>query len=354
MSNKNKPRTLYATPFSKAYWRDAAAELKDVRMLVFAALMIALRVAMKGFSIEIMPTERINTAFFINALGAMTFGPVVAMLAAAISDTLGCILFPTGAYFFPFIFEEIAGSLIFALFLYRAKVTPTRVILSRFCIDFFVNIVMNAPIMWLYYKMLLGKSYVMFQLPQILKNLFMFPIEAVLLTLFLTVLLPITYRLGLTYDETPKLKFQKKQVALLVLLFVVGVGCVTGYLFYYYDNTSLSASYTAEERLDVNKEMTPIVQEADASLAGQTLVTTVESAYRQFGKGTTTYTGAVYQVDETALSGYEKTLAEIQGMSKSKAKAVADDGVMTRVATATIVLNDKTGETLDCSLTPNS
>ena len=76
----------------------------------------------------------------------MVFGPVVAIVAAAISDTLGCLLFPSGAYFFPFIFIEIAGSLIFALFLYRARVTATRVILSRFCIDFFVNIVMNTPI----------------------------------------------------------------------------------------------------------------------------------------------------------------------------------------------------------------
>ena len=60
----------------------------------------------------------------------MIFGPVVAIIAAAISDTLGCILFPTGVYFFPFIFTEIAGSLIFALFLYRAPLTNLRVTLS--------------------------------------------------------------------------------------------------------------------------------------------------------------------------------------------------------------------------------
>ena len=167
---QTKSTALYATPFSKAYWRDAAAELRDTRMLVFAALMIALRVALKSLGIPIAADLKINVAFFINAFGAMTFGPVVAILAAAVSDTLGCILFPTGAYFFPFIFIEIAGSLIFALFLYRAKVTATRVILSRFCIDFFVNIVMNAPIMWVYYKMVLGKSYTLFQLPRIIKN----------------------------------------------------------------------------------------------------------------------------------------------------------------------------------------
>ena len=39
MSNTNKSTKLYKTPFSPAYWRDAAAELKDTKMLVFAALL---------------------------------------------------------------------------------------------------------------------------------------------------------------------------------------------------------------------------------------------------------------------------------------------------------------------------
>ena len=86
---QTKSTALYATPFSKAYWRDAAAELRDTRMLVFAALMIALRVALKSLGIPIAADLKINVAFFINAFGAMTFGPVVAILAAAVSDTLG-------------------------------------------------------------------------------------------------------------------------------------------------------------------------------------------------------------------------------------------------------------------------
>ena len=35
------------------YWRDAAAELKDTRMLVITALMIALRVALKPLAIPL-------------------------------------------------------------------------------------------------------------------------------------------------------------------------------------------------------------------------------------------------------------------------------------------------------------
>ena len=34
--------SLYPHPFSAAYWRDAARELRDLRKLTFAALMIAM------------------------------------------------------------------------------------------------------------------------------------------------------------------------------------------------------------------------------------------------------------------------------------------------------------------------
>ena len=44
------------------------------------------------------------------------------------------------------VMTEIADSLIFALFLYRARLTPTRVMLSRFCICLFVNILMQTPL----------------------------------------------------------------------------------------------------------------------------------------------------------------------------------------------------------------
>ena len=38
---------LYKTPFSRAYWKQACRELKSPRMLIIAALIVALRVALK-------------------------------------------------------------------------------------------------------------------------------------------------------------------------------------------------------------------------------------------------------------------------------------------------------------------
>lgn len=353
MHKSQKSTALYPHPFSKAYWRDAAAELKDTRMLVFAALMIALRVALKLVYIPLAPNLRINTAFVANALGAMVFGPVMAIPAAIISDFLGWLIHPEGAYFLPFILTEVGGSVIFALFLYRAKVGPVRVMLSRFCICLFINIILQTPLMMLYYSIYMGGKMYVLTVPHIFKNLFMFPIESVVLTLFLSVLIPITSRVGLTHgthDVKEALKFTKKELVTLAGLFVIGAVCVFAYLNYYYNTTSLSASYTAVQRYEANTKMTDVLSREMDGFEDVTLVTTVESAYKKFLSDETTYNVAIYQVDGEALAGYDKDLETIRGMSKSKAKAVSDDGVMTPIGTAKIVLKGKDNQVVSCEV----
>lgn len=346
-----KSKNLYKTPFSKAYWHDAAAELKDTHMLVFAALMIALRLVMKQISIPITPFLRINASYFVNALGAMVFGPVFAIICAVITDILGYLIRPDGVYFIPFILTEVGGSLVFALYLYRAKITPGRVMLSRFTINLFINVLLQTPIMMWYYSLYMGGKQYTFAMavPGMIKNILMFPIESVLLSLFLKVMLPITSRLGLTYtgsDAKETMKFNSKQLVTLVLLFVVGVGCVFGYLTYYYQNNSLSANYSAQERRDANLAMMDAVYENEPEFQNQELVVTVESAYREFLGKEITYRVAVYVVDKDALGSYDMDLDTIRGLSKSKAAAVAKDGVMTRVGDAEIITSRSTGEVL--------
>jgi len=352
MSARVKSTALYTTPFCKAYWRDAAAELKSTKTLVIAALMIALRVATKGLAVPIAPNlDLFNLASFINALSAMIIGPVMAIPAAFLSDFLGVLIWDgLGTYFLPYALQEIASSLIWALLLYRAKATPWRVMLGRFAICIFVNVLLGTGINMWWQMVYYGNSTVALTIPRIVKNTFMFPIESVAMTFFLGLMIPITNRMGLTYTDAnakEALTFGKKQIALLIVLFVVGVGCVTGYLFYHYDTTSLSASYTAEERYDYNCDMDAIVHDKSDDYDGLTTVTTVESAYKKLGKGYTTYNVAVYVVDDEALAASDYTLESLRGLSKSKAAAAAKDGVMTRAANVTIRVDNKTGEVLE-------
>lgn len=228
----------YRSPLCKRYWLDAAAELKNTKILVVTALMIALRIVLKPLAIPLGPQLSIQPAMLATALGAMIFGPVVAIPAALISDTVGFMIYPTGDYFLPFALTEIAGTFIFALCLYRAKVAPGRVMIARFAICFLVNVVLQQLIFgwwWLYMgnpekamNAVLGIT----TLTRLLKNTVMCPIESVVLTLFLGLMLPITNRMGLTFGGEAKLTFSKKHIVILTVMLVVGIAAVIGYLYY--------------------------------------------------------------------------------------------------------------------------
>ena len=366
MPKVQKSTAIYKTPFSKAYWRDAASELKDTKMLVVTALMIAIRIALKPLAIPLGPQLSIQTAMLATALGAMIFGPVVAIPAAMISDTIGFMIYPTGDYFLPFMLTEIASTMIYAIFLYRAQVTPTRVMLSRFCIGFFVNVVLQQFIYawWYVYvgnpeeakESILG----IMTLSRILKNVCMFPLESVVLTLFLKMLLPVVRRAKLVHCADADMKITGKQIVALVLLTVIGAGSATGYLAYRYTGTSRSADYSSEERVEANKAMAQVVLDNTDEWDAETVVCVVDSAYRPLFGDVTDYTVAVYVLDpddfaagEDAADAEDKSyeMDTLWAYSKSGPKKDQYQSLI-KVASADIVKNEDTGEILEFACTP--
>ena len=362
MQRTKKSTALYPHPFSKGYWQDAAAELKDTKMLVITALMIALRIALKPFAIYIGPQMAIQTATLATALGAMIFGPVVAIPAAIVSDTVGFMIFPTGDYFLPFMLTEIASTMAYALCLYRAKPSATRVMFARFIICFFVNVILQQFIFaWQYTYMgnpEKAKDAIMgiMTVSRIFKNLFFFPIETVVITLFLKVLIPITAKAKLTYTTNADMSFSRKQIAALVLLVVVGIGSAVGYLTYRYNGTSRSADYTDKQRVNANQSMTELVLDKTDDWDSETVVCIVDSAFRPMFKSETDYTVSVYVLDEAAFAAGQAAdskynmdtlwLYSKSGPSKDKYQTHI------KVAQVSMVKNEKTGEILSFDLKP--
>ena len=366
MSTNQTSTTLYPHPFSKAYWRDAAAELKSTKMLVITALMVALRIAMKPLAIPIFGDIKIQTAMLATALGAMIFGPVMAIPAAIVSDTIGFMIFPTGEYFLPFVLTEIASTMIYALLLYRTKVSAVRVLLSRFLICFFVNVILQQLIYAWYYSLAgnsEGAQKAMMDITsvaRIFKNLCFFPVESVVMTLFLRYLMPVTRRAKLTFSDDGDMKFGKAAIVTLVVLMLVGSASTVGYLSYRYNGTSRSADFTAKQRVEENKAATQVVLEQTSEWSEETVVCIVDSAFRpMFGKETD-YTVSIYVLDQEAFhAGVEATkdkkepytMDTLWGYSKS-GPGKDKYGSMIKVAEVKYTEVEKTGELLNFDLTP--
>ena len=89
------------TPLSAGYWRRARSELKNPRMLAFAALMIAACTALT--LIPSIPTTdpnvRVTWGFLARAVCGMVCGPVVALVFGVAEDTINFIIAPSGPYF---------------------------------------------------------------------------------------------------------------------------------------------------------------------------------------------------------------------------------------------------------------
>lgn len=219
----------FRTPFSLAYWRQAAAEIKNPRVLVWAALIVAVRVAVKSIAIPVGQSLNITIGFLPNALGSMVYGPVVALLAGAVSDVIGALLFPMGAFFPPFTLVEMLGSLLFALFLYRAPLKFWRIALSRLSVNLLCNLLLTP----IFLAWMSGRAAVLVSAPRIAKNLLLFPAETLLLALFLGAMLPELKRLRLTHSEQTAEKPSARHFALLAILLAVSAIAIAAYYRYF-------------------------------------------------------------------------------------------------------------------------
>lgn len=226
-------RELFKTPFNRLYWQLSAAEFKNVKTLIIAALIIAVRVVIKNFKIPIIPSALyFGFDFLINSVGSMIYGPLVALAVGAVSDTLGAVIFPIGTYFFPFIFVEMMSGFIFALFLYRQKLSTWRIVLSRLAVVIICNFIINPIVMTWNNIFFMKNPYEFITLARVIKSTAMFPLESVVLVFWLSAINLELYRLGLTHSKPEKLKIEPKHIIALAAALAIAVAAIIGYSYY--------------------------------------------------------------------------------------------------------------------------
>lgn len=228
--------------FSRKYWKDAANQLGDIKMLTIAALIVALRVVVKFFKIPLAAGLSISFDAYINSLGSLIYGPVVALFVGATSDVLGCIVTGQMAeYFLPFSLVEMSSSFIFAIFFWKKKINITRVLASKFTVNLICNIILtslfNKWMYYLYYGIERAQAYNVINGARIVKNLVMFPLEAAIIVIVLSAALPVVSRLKLVdkrlcYIEQPS---NRKLILQILLFTAISIALVLFYIFFLKD-----------------------------------------------------------------------------------------------------------------------
>lgn len=184
---------MFLFMLSKEYWKSSTNKLKDVRMLAFIALMIALKIVIGFIRIPVGENLRISLTYIIVAIEGMVVGPVAGMTSAFITDNLSFILFPDGAYFPGYTLTAMLGSLFYSIFLYQKKVTWPRIILSKIMNNYLVNVLLGS----LWSSILYGKAYLVYATTSLIKNTVLLPLEVILLMVVIKFIYPFLKRKNL-------------------------------------------------------------------------------------------------------------------------------------------------------------
>lgn len=193
-------QTLYKTPFTPAYWHQAGAEMRSLKLLVFAALMVAMARALSLVPGIPIAHTKLTFGFLARALCAMVCGPVLGLVYGFVEDILGFILYPSGDFFFGYTISTMAGVLVYALCFYRAKITVWRLVLANFLVNFLVNAVMGS----VWNVMVRGATFWSWFSVSFIKNMATIVPKVVLMYILYQALLPILQRAGLIPRQMEK------------------------------------------------------------------------------------------------------------------------------------------------------
>lgn len=149
----------------------------DTRKLAVSAMLITLDVLLTRVLAINTPLMKVGFGFAAVAVCAMLYGPVWAMLTAALGDIVGAIAFPVGAFFPGFTLTAALTGLIYGLFLYRHQHSLWRPILAAFFNCLVVTLILNTALI----AYISGNDYTVLFAARIVQFCIMFPVEAIVM-----------------------------------------------------------------------------------------------------------------------------------------------------------------------------
>lgn len=226
--NQIKHEAIFAHPFSKDYLRAARAPLSSTRFLCAAALLCAIGALLEVFYIPVGGAFlRITFTYLAQMLLGVICGPIYSVIGGVLIDVLGFLLAGGDAagYFPGFTLSAALQGLLYALFLYRAKLSVWRVLLAKLTVNVAIHVILGS----VWKQMLYGKAYHVYFVSGAIKNIAMLPIEVFISIALLHALAPAMTRLGLLpKQEIPKPK--RRDTILFVIAMLLGA---TALILYY-------------------------------------------------------------------------------------------------------------------------
>lgn len=230
MKKTKRDLTLFRTPLTPSYWRLAFGECRSLKMITLTAILVAICGILDIFFIPIVNANvlQIKFSFFAVALCAMVCGPVLAIPAGFLIDTIGFLLGGNlaGGYFFGYAISSICSCVIFALFFYRAKrITVLRTALAKLAVSTAVNVFLGS----VWRQIMVGKGYWYYVGLAAVKNAALLPLEVAVLIIFLGRMMPLLKRAKIISPEA-EFSMTRRDIVTTVIIGVVGIVALAAYV----------------------------------------------------------------------------------------------------------------------------
>ncbi|MEE0969126.1 MAG: folate family ECF transporter S component [Clostridia bacterium] len=214
----------YLKPSERGYLKSAAGEFRNVRSLVMAALLSAAAIVIEYFQVPIIPGV-LEVSFSCVAISLCSFltGPVVAIPCGIIVDTVGAII-KGYSFFFGYTLSAVLGAVIYALFLYRSRLSFSRIVFARATVNIFVNVLLGS----VWRLSMSGGEYGYYVAISLIKNLLMLPLEVFMTVLFFEALMPSLKRMKLCSSEQ-RIRAEWWKIAILAAVLAAGTALLVIY-----------------------------------------------------------------------------------------------------------------------------
>ena len=134
----------------------------------------------------------ISLGFIFLAIACMLFGPYPALLIGLLSDVIGYLIKPDGAFFIGYTFQSMLACFTYALCLHKTYVTFTRCFIARVIVNLVCNVIVGS-ICWAFiFNLNLNQTMTYLLTTSLPKNLvYLLPQSIVLFIVLKAILRPV-------------------------------------------------------------------------------------------------------------------------------------------------------------------